>query len=83
MQPATVFGVVRFFDPRGYGFILPDDGSSDIFFHVSELPGERGKRFIRDGQAVSYEIGAHQGRTAAKKVRPIVASENGGGNGRQ
>jgi cold shock protein len=77
MQPVTVFGVVRFFDPRGYGFIRPNDGSQDIFFHVSELPGERGKRFIKDDQPVSYEIGSYRGKTAAKNVRP-VHSDNGG-----
>ena len=70
-------GTVRFFDPKGYGFIQPLDGSESIFFHASELPGERGKRFIQDGQHVSFEVGTHQGRTVAKQVRPIPREDGG------
>ncbi len=75
-------GIVRFFDPRGFGFLQPNDGSEEIFFHASELPGERGKRFIPDGQHVSFEIGTHQGRTVAKNVRPLP-TEDGGTDGPQ
>jgi len=71
-------GTVKFFDARGFGFLQPLDGSESIFFHASELPGERGKRFIPDGQHVSFEVGTHQGRTVAKNVRPILVDDGAG-----
>ena len=70
-------GTVRFFDSRGFGFIQPNDRSDDVYFHASELPGERGKRFINDGQKVSFEVGTHRGRTVAKNVRPIPEEDGG------
>jgi len=70
-------GHVRLFDPRGFGFIAPNDESDDVFFHASELPGERGKRSIAEGQAVMFEEGTYQGRPVAKKVMPVAADDGG------
>ena len=45
-------GTVKFFnDTKGFGFISPDDGSKDIFVHVSGLNDD-----IREGDTVSYEV---------------------------
>jgi len=63
-----MFGIVQFFDPRGFGFIRPSDGSADLYFHVSELPGERGKRFIDVGTRVEYEIGTRNGKPLARNL---------------
>jgi cold shock protein len=41
-------------EDRGFGFIKPDDGSNDVFFHVTALrEGEE----ISVGKAVTFEIG--------------------------
>ena len=49
-------GVVKFFNAeKGYGFIKPDDGSSDVFVHVSALE-QAGLHTLNEGQKVSYEI---------------------------
>jgi len=56
------------FDERkGFGFIKPDDGSTDIFFHVSAL--QEGDE-ITQGKAVTFETGVDpkSGRTRAVSV---------------
>jgi CspA family cold shock protein len=51
-------GVVKkFFQNKGYGFITPDDGGKDLFFHFSQVAGDHPKR-ISEGEAVSFEIGS-------------------------
>ena len=47
-------GIVKFFDPhRGYGFIMPHDGSTDVFVHLTALDGASG---LRTGQQVEFEL---------------------------
>jgi CspA family cold shock protein len=49
-------GVVKWFNgQKGYGFIAPDDGGSDVFVHVSAVE-RAGLPGLRDGQKISYEI---------------------------
>jgi cold shock protein len=56
-----------FKEDRGYGFIKPDDGSPDTFFHITALKeGEE----IAPGVAVTFETGPDpkSGRTRATVV---------------
>ncbi len=49
-------GTVKWFNPqKGYGFIQPDDGSKDIFVHISVVE-RSGLGTLNDGQKVSYEL---------------------------
>ena len=49
-------GTVKWFnDQKGYGFVQPDDGSKDVFVHISAVEGA-GLRTLKEGQKVSYEI---------------------------
>ncbi len=64
-------GTVKWFNERkGYGFIVPDDGSDELFVHHSEIQSE-GKASLEENQKVEYETGEGQkGRPCAVKVRP-------------
>jgi CspA family cold shock protein len=53
-------GTVKWFNAtKGYGFIQPDDGSKDVFVHISAVE-RAGMRSLAEGQKLSYTI--EQGR---------------------
>jgi CspA family cold shock protein len=54
-------------EDKGFGFIRPDDGSNDVFFHVSSL---REGDEVTVGKAVTFETGVDpkSGKTKAVSV---------------
>jgi cold shock protein len=49
-------GTVKWFNPtKGYGFIQPDDGSKDVFVHISAVE-RSGIGNLNEGQKVSYDV---------------------------
>ena len=53
----TKTGTVKWFDnKKGYGFITPEDGSKDLFVHMSGIMME-GYKTLSDNQEVSYQVG--------------------------
>ncbi|HEY7458974.1 MAG TPA: cold-shock protein [Xanthobacteraceae bacterium] len=51
-----ITGTVKFFNnDKGYGFIRPDDGSRDVFVHVSAVTTS-GLGTLAEGQRISFEI---------------------------
>ncbi|MDB5550126.1 MAG: putative cold-shock protein [Rhizobium sp.] len=49
-------GTVKWFNAtKGFGFIQPDDGSTDVFVHISAVE-RAGMRGLNDGQTISYEL---------------------------
>jgi cold shock protein len=48
-------GTVKWFsDDKGFGFITPDEGGSDLFVHFTGIAGD-GYRSLAEGVKVSYE----------------------------
>jgi len=61
-------GKVKMFnEERGFGFIKPDDGDADIFFHVTAL--REGDEILKD-KTVTFEVGTDpkSGKTKAISV---------------
>ncbi|RUT95916.1 cold-shock protein [Mesorhizobium sp. USDA-HM6] len=49
-------GTVKWFNAtKGFGFIQPDDGSADVFVHISAVE-RAGMRDIVEGQKLGYEM---------------------------
>ena len=49
-------GTVKWFNPqKGYGFIQPDDGSADVFVHISAVE-RSGIGYLNEGQKIGYEV---------------------------
>ncbi len=49
-------GTVKFFNTaKGFGFITPDDGTKDVFVHISAVEGS-GLGHLTDGQKVSFDV---------------------------
>lgn len=49
-------GKVKWFNAdKGYGFITPDAGGTDVFAHFSAIQG-RGYRSLNEGQEVEFEV---------------------------
>ena len=53
----TKQGTVKWFNnQKGYGFITPSEGGSDLFVHMSSIMME-GYKTLSDNQKVSYQVG--------------------------
>ncbi len=49
-------GTVKFFNTtRGFGFISPEDGSKDVFVHISAVE-QAGMTTLNEGQKVTFDV---------------------------
>jgi cold shock protein len=54
-------GEVKWFDDqKGYGFITPDVGRSDVFVHYSAIEGTERRKTLEKGQRVSFLVEASE-----------------------
>ncbi len=62
-------GTVKWFNSaKGYGFIVPEDGSKDAFVHISAVE-RAGLANLAEGQKVQYELQSGQnGKTSAENL---------------
>jgi CspA family cold shock protein len=64
-------GTVKWFNAqKGYGFIQPEDGSKDVFVHVSAVE-RSGLRPRREGQKLSFDDQQDRGKASACNLREI------------
>ena len=61
-------GTVKFFNTtKGFGFIQPESGESDVFVHISAV--ERANMgTLTEGQRVNFEVVTERGRPAADNL---------------
>jgi CspA family cold shock protein len=65
-------GTVKFFNTsKGFGFIQPDDGSKDVFVHISAVE-RAGLGSLSEKQKVSFDLETGQnGKTSAVNLKSI------------
>ena len=65
-------GTVKFFNnAKGFGFIQPDDGSKDVFVHISAVE-RAGLSTLSENQKVSFELErGNKGKVSATKLAAV------------
>jgi CspA family cold shock protein len=66
-------GTVKFFNTqKGYGFIAPEDGSPDVFVHISAVE-QAHMSTLHEGQRVSFDVVTDQrrGKTNAQNLKAV------------
>ena len=69
METHVATGKVKWFNPtKGYGFIQPQDGTRDVFVHISAVE-RAGLSTLNEGQTVDYEIVSNRGKQSAENLK--------------
>jgi CspA family cold shock protein len=75
MPSEQIGSVMTYFEEKGFGFLRPDGGGKDIFFHISRLHQGQATELV-PGTKVSYELGMDRnGKIAASSVRILAPVE--------
>lgn len=62
-------GTVKWFNAtKGYGFVMPQDGSKDVFVHITAVQAADLKG-LNDGQKITYEVVMERGKAAATNLK--------------
>jgi CspA family cold shock protein len=62
-------GTVKWFNAqKGYGFIQPDDGSKDVFVHITAVE-RAGIGRLNEGQKLSYDLMTERGKANAGNLK--------------
>ena len=65
-------GTVKWFNAtKGFGFIQADDGSKDVFVHISAVE-QAGMSTLADGQKIEYElVKGKDGKSSASNLKAV------------
>ncbi len=62
-------GTVKWFNgTKGFGFIQPEDGSKDVFVHISAVE-RAGLSGLNEGQKISFDILQERGKSSAGNLK--------------
>jgi len=64
-------GTLKAFGQKGYGYITPDDGSEDVFFHLQAVQNGNEMSLI-PGVRLKYEMGMDSGSGKTKAVKVLL-----------
>ena len=73
LEKEMTTGTVKWFNgQKGFGFIQPDDGSKDVFVHVSAVE-RAGMHSLNEGQKIAYDVVSDRrsGKSSADNLRNI------------
>ncbi|GAA4620024.1 cold-shock protein [Actinoallomurus vinaceus] len=63
-------GTVKWFNAdKGFGFIQPDDGGTDVFAHYSNITAQ-GFRELKEGQKVEFDVTQGERGPQAENIIP-------------
>lgn len=66
-------GTVKWFNAtKGYGFIAPESGGSDVFVHITAVQ-QAGLTGLNEGQKVDYDLETNRGKTSAGNLKVVDA----------
>jgi cold shock protein len=72
---AQIGAVMTYFEDKGFGFLRPEGGGKDIFFHISRLHQGQATE-LAPGTRVAYDLGMDRnGKIAASSVRILPPAE--------
>jgi len=76
VPPDTQTGaIMTYFGEKGFGFLRPDSGGKDIFFHVSRLQDGDATELL-PGKRIAYDLGMDRnGKIAASSIRFLPPEE--------
>jgi CspA family cold shock protein len=70
-EASMAIGTVKWFNPaKGFGFIQPENGSRDVFVHISAVE-RAGLGTLNEGQRVSFNIVEERGKQAAADLKTV------------
>jgi CspA family cold shock protein len=72
MNEPQTGAIMTYFGEKGFGFLRPDSGGKDIFFHVSRLQEGDATELV-PGKRIAYDLGMDRnGKIAASSIRFLV-----------
>lgn len=71
LEARMAIGTVKWFNPtKGFGFIQPENGTNDVFVHISAV-NRAGLGTLNEGQRVSYNVVSERGKQAADDLKTV------------